>query len=32
MHAIPNVPKKDYPKNITCPVTILELKPKTLDV
>jgi hypothetical protein len=32
MHTIPNVPKKDCPKNITYPVTILELKPKTLDI
>jgi hypothetical protein len=32
VRAIPDVPERDRPKNVTRPVTILELKPKTLDV
>jgi hypothetical protein len=32
VYVVPNVPKRDYPKNITCPATTSKLKPKTLDV
>jgi hypothetical protein len=32
VHAIPDVPKKDYPKNVSCPITTLELESKTLDM
>jgi hypothetical protein len=32
MRAVPNVPKRDYPKNITYPITTSKLKPKTLDI
>jgi hypothetical protein len=30
--AIPNVPKRDCPKNVSCPITTLELESKTLDM
>jgi hypothetical protein len=32
VHAIPNILKRDCPKNISCPITTLELESKTLDM
>jgi hypothetical protein len=32
MHAIPNISKRDCPKNITYSINTLELKPKVLDI
>jgi hypothetical protein len=32
VHAVPNIPKRDHPKNATCPINTPKQEVKTLDI